>query len=205
MLLPADTPIVSLFLFWKGSVITMIVVKNMFRMFSFLACPDWVLLNFFPFFYAMIVYDLTCSCGYQFEGWFQSRNDYEKQLQEEKLNCPLCDSGDVRKILSPVAGRKLSSHAIAPELQQVGVVAGENDSLAAAGEILEKLQQYVEKNFEDVGAQLTEETLKMHYGVSELRNVRGVASEEQEKILKQEGIELLKIPMIVRKEAKKLN
>ena len=153
----------------------------------------------------MIVYDLACSCGAQFEGWFQSRNDYEKQLQEEKLSCPLCDSGDVRKILSPVAGRKLSSHAIAPELQQVGAVAGENDSLAAAGKILEKLQQYVEKNFEDIGAQLTEETLKMHYGVSELRNVRGVASEEQEKILKKEGIELLKIPMIVRKEAKKLN
>ena len=122
------------------------------------------------------------------------------------MTCPLCDSGDVRKILSPVAGRKLSSHAIAPELQQVGVAVGENDSLAAAaGEILEKLQQYVEKNFEDVGVQLTEETLKMHYGVSELRNVRGVASEEQEKILKQEGIELLKIPMTVRKEAKKLN
>ncbi len=121
------------------------------------------------------------------------------------MNCPLCDSGDVHKILSPVAGRKLSSHAIAPELQHVGVVAGENDSLAAAEKILEKLQQYVEKNFEDVGVQLTEETLKMHYGVSELRNVRGVASEEQEKILKQEGIELLKIPMTVRKEAKKLN
>ena len=153
----------------------------------------------------MIVYDLACSCGYQFEGWFQSRNDYEKQLQEEKLNCPICDSGDVRKILSPVAGRKLSSHAIAPELQQVGAVAGENDSLAAAEKILEKLQQYVEKNFEDVGVQLTEETLRMHYGVSELRNVRGVASEEQEKMLKQEGIELLKIPMTVRKEAKKLN
>ena len=121
------------------------------------------------------------------------------------MNCPLCDSGDVRKILSPVAGRKSPSHAIEPDSQQLGVVAGANDSLADAGKILEKLQQYVEKNFEDVGVQLTEETLKMHYGVSELRNIRGVASEEQEKILKEEGIELLKIPMTVRKEEKKLN
>ena len=50
MLLPADTPNISFFSFLEGFGYNDDCCKNMFRMFSFLACPDWVLLNFFPIF-----------------------------------------------------------------------------------------------------------------------------------------------------------
>ncbi len=149
----------------------------------------------------MIVFELKCVCGFQFEGWFQDRNDYETQFQEGELFCPECNGQQVHKILSPVAGcrRLLSAEAEAPS---TGVVAGE---VEAGRKILENLQNYVEKNFDDVGSRLAEESLKMHYGVTEQRNIRGTTSEEQEKILKKEGIELLKIPMPAKKEKKKLD
>jgi hypothetical protein len=58
------------------------------------------------------------------------------------------------------------------------------------------LQDYVERNFEDVGTQFAEKTLKIHYGVEDAKNIRGVVSEEEEKVLNKEGITLLKIPML---------
>ena len=59
---------------------------------------------------------------------------------------------------------------------------------------LEKIVQFVEENFEDVGSDFAKEALKMHYGVSEHRNIRGVSSEQEEETLKQEGIPFFKIP-----------
>ena len=57
------------------------------------------------------------------------------------------------------------------------------------------MAEFVEKNFEDVGADFTKEALKIHYGVTEPRNIRGVSTPEEEKTLKEEGIEFLKIPV----------
>ena len=58
-----------------------------------------------------------------------------------------------------------------------------------------KIVDFVEKNFDDVGCNFAKEALKMHYGTSEPRNIRGVSTHEEEKILKQEGIEFFKLPM----------
>jgi hypothetical protein len=35
----------------------------------------------------------------------------------------------------------------------------------------------------------------MHYGVSDPRNIRGVSTDQEEKVLKEEGIDILKIPV----------
>ena len=58
-----------------------------------------------------------------------------------------------------------------------------------------KIVDFVEKNFDDVGSDFTKEALKMHYGVSEPRNIRGVSTKEEEKTLKEEGVQFIKIPM----------
>ncbi len=59
-----------------------------------------------------------------------------------------------------------------------------------------KIADFVENNFEDVGCKFTTEALKMHYGVSELKNIRGTSTEKEEKILKDEGIDFFKIPVL---------
>ncbi|MCK5231574.1 MAG: DUF1178 family protein [Desulfobulbaceae bacterium] len=143
----------------------------------------------------MIIFDLACVCGYQFEGWFQCREEFEAQSKSQMLLCPECGSDNIHKILSPVAA--VRSGACVSEVPDGAAGSAGNERIAST---LARLQDYVVKNFEDVGTKLAEETLKMHYGVEKARNIRGVATEDEEKVLKSEGIKFLKIPMPVKEE-----
>lgn len=48
----------------------------------------------------MVIYDLICDAGHQFEGWFKSANDLAEQQSSRLLSCPMCDSTKVRKKLT---------------------------------------------------------------------------------------------------------
>jgi hypothetical protein len=62
---------------------------------------------------------------------------------------------------------------------------------------MQKVAAFVDKNFEDVGCKFATEALKMHYGAAEQRNIRGTSTETEEKMLKEEGISFLKVPVPV--------
>lgn len=139
----------------------------------------------------MIVFELACDCGYTFEGWFQDREDFEEQQTASFLICPSCGSRQIRKILSPNRTRSSKDIAGNPLLCDSNSV---EKSAATAEKTLETLQDFICENFEDVGPKLAPESLKIHYGVSEPRNLRGVTTRQEEKKLREEGIELIKIP-----------
>ena len=145
----------------------------------------------------MIIFDLSCLCGYQFEAWFQGHDDYEKQKESGMLQCPDCAGTDVHKVLSPVAVR-CSSPIVSKS------PTGEIDGAKALA-FLKGLKKYVETNFEDVGVKLADEALKIHYGTKEARNIRGVATSSEEKMLAEEGVELLKIPVLADDSDDKVN
>ena len=138
----------------------------------------------------MIVFELACDCGYTFEGWFQDREDFEKQQTASFLICPDCGSRNIRKILSPIRTHSSrdagSSH---PGLEEAERIPPKN-----VADVLETLQEFICENFEDVGTELAAESLRIHYGVSKPRNIRGVTTEQEEKRLKEEGINLIKVP-----------
>jgi hypothetical protein len=48
------------------------------------------------------------------------------------------------------------------------------------------------------------EALKIHYGVSDKRNIHGTSTDDEEKLLKEEGVEFHKIPFPRRKNIKTL-
>ena len=50
-----------------------------------------------------IKFSLICQCSAKFEGWFPSNEDYENQLAQGQLLCPLCDSTKVRKDIMKIA------------------------------------------------------------------------------------------------------
>ncbi len=136
----------------------------------------------------MIIYDLVCKSEHRFEGWFQHREDYEKQLEFGLLSCPVCASIEIRTI--PSANRVTKS-------QSISVPADTSKQLAQyekAREFANALHDYVEKNFDDVGNQFANEARKIHYGESEERGIRGVATTEEAKELKDEGISVLPMP-----------
>ena len=131
----------------------------------------------------MIVFDLECSSGHVFEGWFDSLESFEEQNKKNLVCCPFCDDSNIKRILSPVAIKK--------PLAENHTTQGPIDYQRLAKEVV----RYIHDNFEDVGSKFAAEAFKIHYGVSEKRNIRGSATSEEEKSLKEEGIEFFKIPV----------
>jgi hypothetical protein len=134
----------------------------------------------------MIVFDLKCLNGHTFEGWFEGKEDLEKQQEDGILACPVCDTTSVVKKVHPIAIKKSSGVPTMNTLEK---------SQKAMAELTEKVADYVEKNFEDVGSEFSTEALKMHYGAEEYRNIRGSTTKEEEKVLEKEGVPVVKVPV----------
>ena len=136
----------------------------------------------------MIAFDLECSNGHTFEGWFKDGEAFEEQCAEGLISCPTCNDTNVRRILSPVAIRSSSR---SPVQANTGI-----DYERLAREVV----NYINRNFDNVGPDFAKEALKIHYGVTEKRNIRGVATDEEEKTLQEEGVEFFKLPKATSEE-----
>ena len=131
----------------------------------------------------MIAFDLMCANGHTFEGWFDNLESYERQDSERLIICPVCENTKVKRILSPVAMK--SSSRSGQKNTNLPI-----DYQKLAMEIV----NYIQNEFEDIGPQFTKEALKIHYGASDARNIRGTATREEEKILEAEGVPFIKFP-----------
>ena len=135
----------------------------------------------------MIAYDLQCSNGHQFEGWFEDSRSFDRQRKDGLIACPVCEDTAILKVPSTFAIKGGSSAiSLKPDTQM---------DMAALGK---KIVDYMENNFDNVGADFAEEALKMHYGVTEPRNIRGVSTPQEEATLKSEGIHFFKFPVPVK-------
>ncbi len=132
----------------------------------------------------MIAYDLQCENGHRFEGWFEDSESFDRQQEQGFIACPVCDCNIVSKIPSTFA---IKGATTSPSVTNRNI-----DYYAAMGK---RIVEYVEKNFDNVGADFAEEALKMHYGVSERRNIRGVSTPQEEETLRAEGINFYKFPV----------
>jgi len=133
----------------------------------------------------VIVFDLECSRGHRFEGWFNHTGSFEEQNAQNLISCPVCGDGRIKKVISPVATCTLRSEV------QKRADTPSIDYRKLAREIVE----YVNNNFENVGTEFAKQALKMHYGIAEKKNIRGSATEEEEKTLRQEKIDFFRIPL----------
>ena len=134
----------------------------------------------------MIAFDLQCANGHAFEGWFDDKEAFEDQRKQGLVNCPLCDDGHVFIVPSTFAITRATSTSFGNPRLRSGL---------AVGDASEKIVEFMEQNFDDVGANFAKEALRIHYGVSEPRNIRGVSSPEEEKVLEKEGVPLFKVPL----------
>ena len=131
----------------------------------------------------MIAFDLQCEKGHVFEGWFEDSQAYDTQKKKGLITCPSCNSTVISKLPSTFSIK--GSQPLADLMnKQVDLRKMSNE-----------ISDYVYKNFDNVGCEFTKEALKMHYGVTESRNIRGVSTKEEEKILSKEGIQFFKIPL----------
>jgi hypothetical protein len=141
----------------------------------------------------MIVFDLICSQGHKFECWFKSNKAFEEQKAFGVIHCPICNDTRVDKAISTFAIKKYSESE--PKTDNPTAT---QDEKIDPHQALQIITDYVNKNFEDVGLDFTKEALKIHWGESKKRNIKGLTLPGEEKILQEEGVPFLKIPVLKR-------
>ena len=138
----------------------------------------------------MIVFDLCCDSQHRFEGWFASGEDFDRQLEQKLLVCPVCDSGEIVRVPHAVRiSTGARDNAPAP-------AAGTQPQYANLGaEVLTRLIDHIIENTEDVGTEFPEEARKIHYREVPERRIRGTASRKEVEALTDEGIEVAALPV----------
>jgi hypothetical protein len=131
----------------------------------------------------MIAFDLFCPKGHKFECWFKDNASFEEQKSAGTITCPICDDHHIEKAFSPFAIKR-SGEKVKEEIDP--------------HKALQVIHDYLDKHFEDVGADFYKEALKIHYGEVEKKNIKGTATTEEEVILKEEGVPFFKVPVIKR-------
>ncbi len=160
----------------------------------------------------MIRYDLVCTHGHGFDGWFRSSADFDAQNERRLVNCPVCGADEVRKALMAPALRTRDVPASQAPVPTPVEAAGEPAAATSpalpvpvglfppeAAEMIAKLREIKQKltaNSENVGDRFPEEARKIHYGDAPERPVHGRATPEEAKALVEEGVEILPLPVL---------
>ena len=147
----------------------------------------------------MIIFDLTCSRGHRFEGWFASADDIARQQAAGLLRCPVCEDAEVAVVPSAKV-RVTRGEAVAARAP--AQPPAEKDDALAAGlprEIVDRLREIV-RTTENVGRRFPEEARKIHYDEVPARAIRGQASTEEAEALREEGIEFTALPPFLTRE-----
>lgn len=130
----------------------------------------------------MVIYNLICGEGHEFEGWFGSSSDFDRQQLDHLVKCPLCDNAEIRRI--PDASHvQAQADSVSKVLEQAW---DESESLADFMEVL------IEQT-NDSGAELPTEVRKIHYRDTPARRLRGRASLEDFHELVEEGMDMLPV------------
>ena len=145
----------------------------------------------------MIKYKLICDCESKFEGWFPSIEDFENQLLQGQLLCPMCDSTKVRRdIMSPSVKKKSTKTPRQRGKEaMLDMTKGQIVMGGKARTLLKKLEKHVTDNFENVGRNFPKEARKAIKGERD-EEFYGTATKKEADKLVREGIDLFSVPKI---------
>lgn len=143
----------------------------------------------------MIVFDLACSHSHRFEGWFRSTADYDDQLAEGLLQCPVCGCEQIAKApMAPAVPAKSNARsevAAKPEAAAVSGGGGENALPAKLVEAMKALARVQAETIKDstwVGEEFAKQSREMHYGERDEALIHGKATPKEAQELLEEGI-----------------
>ena len=132
----------------------------------------------------MIKYRLGCPLGHEFDSWFRSSEDYERQSSSLAIACPLCGSAEVAK--QPMAPAVVTGRA--EPTAKMAAVSMKSDMPPAVLDALRALKKAVIESTENVGSSFADEARKMHFGDIEERHIRGTSTAEEARELIEDGV-----------------
>jgi len=146
----------------------------------------------------MIVLNLSCDHGHQFEGWFASRTAFGDQLARGMVNCTHCQSAAITALPSGPHVRRVRHDSRANEDQMLVDSADSGGVQMPAPEVAKQLfasLAAMARSAENVGSHFPEEARRIHYNEAPARTIRGIASSDETRELMEEGI--LVLPAVV--------
>lgn len=136
----------------------------------------------------MIRFSLHCDKPHEFDAWFRSNEDFEKQKASGLLNCPMCGSTSIEK--------QLMAPAVATARQREHIASGlkaEQKKMLAA---LRDATNQIRKNAEYVGDRFTEEARRIHFKEVKARAIYGEATIQDVSSLVEDGIDVVPLPTL---------
>ena len=138
----------------------------------------------------MIKYNLLCKkCKLTFDSWFASSKEYDKLKKKKLINCHGCGS------------LKVDKNLMAPKLIRKNFIRkNETKDLIKYHKIrktISEYQKFIKNNFDYVGQNFAYEARSIHYNnKKKIKGIYGIASKQDLKELKEEGIDTQVVPWI---------
>lgn len=145
----------------------------------------------------MIKYRLICDGEHEFDGWFPSSKEFDKQKKSGYLTCPICDSDEVDKaLMAPrVQTSKQKKTEKKLESYRKSIVSDEMMMASQAKTVMRRIKKHIEKEFENVGNKFYDEAIKASEGQRDDK-FYGTPTKEQVNDLLDDGIDLFHVPDI---------
>ena len=116
-------------------------------------------------------YDMKCANGHTFESWFNNSEKCDELLAKNMVECPECGNVNISKAI------------MAPNI---------NTSKSTPPPTDAAIQKVVD-DIEYVGDRFAEEARQMHYGEKVEKNIVGIATVDEQKELKEEGVDFFEV------------
>jgi hypothetical protein len=150
----------------------------------------------------MIVFDLKCRKDHVFEAWFPDSASFAEQADGGKVLCPVCGSRKVTKaLMAPNLAAGKGRAAGCERSEDKAASSADSQKAGELRRLLRELRDHVESNCDYVGDRFAEEARRIHYGEADARGIYGETSEAESSALKDEGIEVARIPWLPRENS----
>ena len=154
----------------------------------------------------MIKYKLKCrskicSDEKEFDGWFKSIEAYEKQKHQRLINCPICGSDKVEKLLT-APSLKINKNKTSDIKDKQFKNAKNNDTFLGnvtsdyISTLLRTVKKEVQKNSTFVGNEFVSQVRSMREGKIKEKPIHGHGTNKEIQELRDEGIDVVNIPWI---------
>ena len=156
----------------------------------------------------MIKYKLKCKSIYcseqnEFDGWFQSIETFENQMQSGLISCPICGDDNIIKLLATPNVRKSKPKIFKNiEFQNASGVSNSeksylgNEKIKNITTMLRTIKKEIQKNSMFVGDEFVSKARSMKEGEIKERPIHGHGTKKEVQELRDEGIDVVNIPWI---------
>jgi len=153
----------------------------------------------------MIILDLVCELEHRFEGWFKKSSDFDLQLVNGQLTCPICGVNEIIKFNEKDNVKSVIEiepyNLLKEKLNKSEVIINttEVDVNALTSDFIDRLNDFVEQHFDDLDINLSAD-------VNSIENPNLISSHSEQKeikVLSEEGVTVIAIPK--KKKNNKLN